>query len=59
MEKFKKLNRAEMKEVVGGVVHACFVTCVTDHGNETIIVPDCIGRGGSCPGEEYSSCVCR
>ena len=59
MEKFKKLNRAEMKEVAGGTVHTCFVTCLGAQ-ESFVTVPDCLNRDGLCATEGlgyYAVCI--
>jgi hypothetical protein len=56
-----------MKEVTGGVMHACFMSCTTvidlstgETFTSTSNVPDCTEQGTeACVDGTVGSCVCR
>jgi hypothetical protein len=63
MSKFKKLSRAEIKEVMGGVVHTCAITCQITEGGGVVpyvyYMDACPNPGAACDGiGGYVGCVC-
>ena len=63
MEKFKKLNRNEMRNVTGGTLKSCLMSCTQwNHGNKTTAVgnvPDCTSEGtAACFGGTVDWCTC-
>jgi hypothetical protein len=65
MNQFEKVSRTEMKNVTGGVVHICTVTCSVTEGVGLVVpytysLATCPPPSTACEGiGDYVGCVCQ